>query len=241
MFEAYNNQWTLGPTIGIQTVIVRLHKAPSVSFTIYGRAFPTGLQEVRLTPPSPFALVPGQSFGPPKVLVTTAAGDPYPGVPVTFGCYETAPTGIHTQTDAQGMAQATCTAPAGAGRYQASVFSPAVDTGLPAQWSYTVAPGPAAALQIANGNGQVGSAGQPLGIPLAVVVRDQYGNWRTGDVVVWTPASGSGSASPTSSVSGNQGASTVWTLGPTAGTQTLTASLSSVPGASVTFTATASP
>jgi hypothetical protein len=70
------------------------------------------------------------------------------------------------------------------------------------------------------------------------VVTDANDNPVPGVTVNWTPATGDGSATPSSSQTNAQGvASTSWTLGSTAGDQTLTAGAGSL---SVTFNATAS-
>ncbi len=84
-------------------------------------------------------------------------------------------------------------------------------------------PGPTPVIAKTGGDGQVGTAGQPLGA-LEVTVNDGSGNPLAGITVNWAAASGGGSVSPTSSVTGADGkTTTVRTLGPGAGTQTTTA------------------
>jgi hypothetical protein len=80
--------------------------------------------------------------------------------------------------------------------------------------------------------------GEELDDELEVRVRDSQNNPVSGVTVTWTPASGSGSASPTTSVTAVNGiARTDWTLGSSPGSQSLQASVSGV--GSVTFNATA--
>jgi hypothetical protein len=98
--------------------------------------------------------------------------------------------------------------------------------------------GSPATVQIESGNNQTGTVGQTLGDPLRVRVVDAVGSPVSGVAVSWAPASGGGSANPTSSQTNSSGiASTTWTLGPSLGSQTLAASVSGV--GSVTFNATA--
>jgi hypothetical protein len=89
-----------------------------------------------------------------------------------------------------------------------------------------------------SGDGQTGTAGATLGLPLVVEVEDALGHPVTGTGVVFT-AQGGGSVAPTTATTGADGrASTTLTTGTVAGTlQTVTASI--VPTTiSVPFTAT---
>jgi adhesin/invasin len=91
-------------------------------------------------------------------------------------------------------------------------------------------------LQIAAGNGQIGTAGAALAQALAVRVEDQDGAGLPGQTVSWIVTTGQGNATP-SSVTDEQGyASAAWTLG-NPGPNTLTATVAGL--GSVTFTATA--
>jgi adhesin/invasin len=75
-----------------------------------------------------------------------------------------------------------------------------------------------------GGDGQVGPAGQALGV-LEVTVKDGSGNPLTGITVNWSAASGGGSVNPGSFTTGADGkATTTRTLGAGAGTQSTTAS-----------------
>ena len=95
--------------------------------------------------------------------------------------------------------------------------------------------GPAAAMDVTAGQGQTGTAGEPLADSLVVQVSDANGNPVSGVEVAWSPDAGS--ADPTTSETGADGqARTSWTLGPEAGEQTLGATAEGV-SAGVTFTA----
>jgi adhesin/invasin len=99
--------------------------------------------------------------------------------------------------------------------------------------------GPAASLDVTGGQGQSGGTGAPLGDSLEVRVADAFGNPVAGALVTWTPATGSGSADPAASETGDAGlARTSWILGTDAGEQTLTATAEGVEEG-VTFAAAA--
>ncbi|MDX1646990.1 MAG: Ig-like domain-containing protein, partial [Longimicrobiales bacterium] len=100
--------------------------------------------------------------------------------------------------------------------------------------------GPPATVRIVAGNNQSAVVGTTLASPLQVEVTDAFGNLVGGTTVNWTPASGDGTASPTSSTTNASGVtSTDWTLGTTAGPQSLVASASGAQSA--TFDATGQP
>lgn len=79
------------------------------------------------------------------------------------------------------------------------------------------------------GENQVGSAGQQLGTPLEVTVKDASGSPVANVTVTWAAASGGGSVTPASNTTGGDGKATATrTLGPGAGAQTTTATVSGV-------------
>ncbi|MCY3548601.1 MAG: hypothetical protein OXH49_17130 [Gemmatimonadetes bacterium] len=81
----------------------------------------------------------------------------------------------------------------------------------------------ASAVGIVSGNNQEALRNEPLPEPLVVQVEDRGGHGVAGLPVVFRPSSESGSASPDSVVTDDQGqASTVWTLGSKFGAQSLT-------------------
>ena len=75
-----------------------------------------------------------------------------------------------------------------------------------------------------SGDDQTGPAGGTLALPVVVRVTDRSGRPVANQTVAFAPGSGSGSVTPASVTTDNQGkASTAWTLGPAAGPQALTA------------------
>jgi adhesin/invasin len=91
----------------------------------------------------------------------------------------------------------------------------------------------------AGSNGQTGTAGQLLALPISVHVTDQNSNALAGVSVAWAVVGAGGSVSVASSLTDSNGdATTAWTLGTSVGLDSLTASIAT--GASATITATAS-
>ena len=75
-----------------------------------------------------------------------------------------------------------------------------------------------------SGDDQTGPAGGTLAQPVVVRVTDRSGRPVANQSVAFAPATGSGSVTPASATTDNQGkASTAWTLGAAAGAQSLTA------------------
>ena len=100
-------------------------------------------------------------------------------------------------------------------------------------------PPTASAIEMADGNGQVGIAGQTLPDPLVVLVTDQEGDPVEGVPVQWS-AQGAGSVSSATVSTGSDGrASVSRVLGPDPGEQTTTAAVNGLEGSPVTFVATA--
>jgi plastocyanin len=92
-----------------------------------------------------------------------------------------------------------------------------------------------------SGDAQIGTVGQPLALPLRVVVTDG-GAASAGATVAWSTTAPGATVNPASAVTGTDGiAITAWTLGTVSGSQSATATLSGASGSPVTFTATANP
>jgi hypothetical protein len=105
--------------------------------------------------------------------------------------------------------------------------------------SITPPPPDAKAIEMVNGNGQSGVAGQPLASPLVVRVTDDNSD-PVKDVTVSWEAQGGGSVSGGTSKTGADGlASVTRVLGASAGEQTTVATVSGLQGSPVTFVATA--
>lgn len=164
----------------------------------------------------------GALTAPLVVHVTDQYGDPMPNVGVTF----TASAGINVAatsatTDTNGNAQTTANLTgtvAGIDTVTASVSGVTV----PARFLETALAGAPVGDSIVSGNQQTGPAGTALPLPLAVQVRDQYGNLVTGDTVTWTSPTGTLS-SPTSVTDATGTAQVTFT--PASGSNTVTAAI----------------
>jgi hypothetical protein len=141
-----------------------------------------------------------------------------------------------TTTDSTGRTQVTWTLgpTPGADTVQAATVGGAAATFV----AMATAPATTGAnITIAGGNNQVASSGSTLQNPIVVFVADQTGKPLVGVSVTWAVATGGGSLSATTAVTGSDGKSAVtWTLGATPGTQTVTATVGGL--TPVTFTAT---
>ncbi|WP_419166191.1 hypothetical protein [Candidatus Palauibacter sp.] len=89
----------------------------------------------------------------------------------------------------------------------------------------TPAGGGSASVVLVSGGDQRGVGGRPAAEPIVVRVLDAAGRPASGVTVSFTPATGNGSADPSSTASAGDGeAVTTWTLGSAPGRQTLTVS-----------------
>jgi plastocyanin len=92
-----------------------------------------------------------------------------------------------------------------------------------------------------NGDGQTGIVGQPLALPLRVLVTES-GSPVAGATVTWSTQTEGGSLNPASTPTGPDGiASTSWTLGNFAVQQSAQATLSGASGSPLIFTAQGQP
>jgi lysophospholipase L1-like esterase len=113
--------------------------------------------------------------------------------------------------------------------------------GFPLTYAANAKAGAPKTLASTNGNGQIGSAGQPLPVPLAVKVADNFGNGVEKINVTFNVTAGNGqfnnqSATLVAPTDSAGIASAVLTMGPTAGaTNTVVATAQGLANASVTF------
>jgi len=239
------NFWTVGGTAGadnqgLSATVAGLTGSP-VTFVASATAPPTQMAAFSGDAQSGAA---GAALAQPfVVLVQNAASAPVAGVTVAWavtagGGTLSAPTSV---TDASGHAQVTLTVGTTAGAGNQSVT--AAVTGLAGSpVTFTASVTAAAAQQIAksSGDAQTATVNTALAQPIAVVVKDAFGNVKSGVTVNWAAAAGSGSTALASSVTNAAGiASTGWTIGTVAGAanQSATATAAGLSGSPLTFTA----
>ena len=179
---------------------------------------------------------------PPSVLVTDANDNPVSGVAVTFAVNSGggSVTGSPATTNASGIATVgswTLGTVPGANTLNATS---AGLSGSPVQFAATGLVGSPAILAINAGNNQTATAGFAVAMAPSVKVTDIYNNVVQGVAVTFTPATGSGSVTTTSTTTNASGIATcgAWTLGTTAGTDTMTVTSLGLAGSPLTFTAT---
>jgi hypothetical protein len=143
---------------------------------------------------TPQSAMVGTAFVEPlEVRVTDAAGDPVPGVTVTFaapasGASATLSSDTVT-TDIDGSASVIATANTVAGAYAVTASIGGVDT--PASFSLTNLAGPAATTSAAAGTPQTTAINTSFPLPLTVFVADAFGNAAAGvDVAFAVPGIG---------------------------------------------------
>jgi adhesin/invasin len=241
-------QRVLGPAIG--TYVTRAEvsgiadpPAPVV-FTTNGVA-----ARLSFTVEPPATAVSGIPFDPQPVLqLQDALGEDIAradvAVTVQISAGGGALSGTTTATsDAQGRVAFTDLAIRGSPATRTLIF--AADGVASATALVAVGVGAPASIESAAGGGESAVVGTAVATPPAILVRDADGNPLPGIPVSFKVASGGGSASQPTPVTGSDGVATVggWTLGPKAGANTLQATLSGldVSGSPVVFTATGTP
>ncbi|MEO5870527.1 MAG: Ig-like domain-containing protein [Gemmatimonadaceae bacterium] len=178
----------------------------------------------------------------PSVIIKDTNGNPIGGVSVTFAVASGSGsvTGATTTTSASGIATVggwtlgttagtnTLTATSSAG---STTFTATGIAGVAAQ----IAVNPAN-----SGNNQTAAVGTRLPSSPSVIVKDAFGNPKSGVVVTFAVTSGGGSITGGSVTTAADGVARVgsWTIGAIAGPNTLTATSAGLTGSPVTFTAT---
>lgn len=232
-------EWTLGTTVGPNTLRANVSGLTPVTFTV----------ETVADAPANIAVVAGAlSTGTvgsliedlPTVRVTDRYGNVVPNTQVTF---EPNPgsgtiTGGTQLTNADGEARAT------AWRLGPTVGPQtlAVRAGSAfAVLTVNVGTGAPAAIHPADNQNLSGVVGTPLATPPAVLVTDEHGNPVAGAVVEFSVATGGGTVTGSTQTTDASGSARVgsWTLGTEAGVQTLRAAIGSSITGTISATATA--
>jgi alpha-tubulin suppressor-like RCC1 family protein len=234
-------QWTLGAAGGAGAVQAAVAGTTPVTFTATGAVIPAAQVEV-VAGAGQTAVVGTELANPIVVEVRDAGGHPLAGRSVLFavlvggGSVRTAT--VMTGADGRASTFWTMGVLAGTQRLEARVADAGGVTLAADSVTATATPAAPSQIAITGGDGQTGTQGQPLPLPLGVRLRDPYGNVVPGIAVQWQVLTGGGSVQPaTSTTDANGQATTVWTLG--AGGGTVRASAPGV--APVTFTAGARP
>ncbi|HMC72382.1 MAG TPA: hypothetical protein VKJ07_24725, partial [Mycobacteriales bacterium] len=227
----------------------------TVNATVSGVASPATFTLTNVGPPASITYVNGGSSTDPQLapistqyaaplvaVIRDSAGNPIPGVTVTYtapgsGASSTLSNGassgatVTTTTDAAGMSSVTATANATVGAFTVNATVSGVATPAPFRLQ-NVTTGPAA-VYVVSGNPQTTPTTSPFANPLVVVVADASGNSLPGITVNFAAQSSSGGATATlsapSAVTDSSGlASVTATANGTGGVYTATASVAGV-------------
>jgi adhesin/invasin len=233
--------WFLGPVPGVNVLTATAAGLPALTFTATGLAG-TAVSMVANAPLVQTAVVGTAVPSAPSVIVRDLAGNPVPGIVVTFGVTSGGGSvaGSPATTNASGIATVTSWTLGGASGANLVVASA---SGLPSvTFTASATAGPPANVAVVSGDNQVAVVGTALSNRPTVRVTDANGNAVAGATVTFAVAGGGGSITGATQVTDAAGDATVgaWILGSGApNTLTATVSGAGITGNPVTFTAEA--
>ncbi|HUQ98221.1 MAG TPA: GDSL-type esterase/lipase family protein [Gemmatimonadaceae bacterium] len=238
--------WTLGTKAGANTVTVTSPVIAGASAVFTAAAVAGPATTVAATAGNGQTGTAGGFIATkPSVLVTDANGNPVAGFPVTFtpGSGSGSVTFGSTFTDASGIATVGSWKLGTAAGAQALSAAAASLAGSPVVFTATAVAPVAANLSLSAGNDQSAKPNFAVPVRPAVVITDPAGVPVPGVTVTFAVASGGGTITGASVVTGDDGIATVgsWVLGPSAGANSLTATSGTLTGSPYTFNATAIP
>jgi hypothetical protein len=229
--------WTLGPSVGVNTLTTTSGSLAAVSFTATASAG-AAASLTRNTGDGQTAIAGSAVSIAPSVLVKDATGNPTSGVIVNFAVAS----GGGSVSGAAAVTNSSGIATVGSWSLGPIVGANSLTamTGNLAAVSFTATSiaGPAASIVKNAGDNQATITGSVVSIPPSVLVTDANGNAKSGVTVTFTVASGGGSITGATPVTNSAGIAAVgsWTLGNSVSTNTLSAAVSGA--GSVTFSAT---
>ncbi len=235
--------WTVGATLGEETVAASVADLPPATFSATVSAGPL-LATLSIVSGAGQAGVVGVALAQPVVVrLAKLDGSPLPGQPVAFSADASGhPSSPVVATDDDGRAEVSWTMGPGAvlQRLEARAVDPISGLDIPAAFlEVTPDHAPAAGIEVLGGAGQSGEQRFPLAQPLLVKVVDVFGNPIPGAEVTFVATSGGGTATPATVTAGADGtASTTWKLGAAVGAQALEARVSGARPASFSAIAT---
>jgi Bacterial Ig-like domain (group 1) len=229
--------WTLGTSVGANTLIASTGSLTPVTFTATAAA--GAAASITKTAGDAQTAPAGSAVPiPPSVTIKDANGNPVAGAAVSFAVTAGggSVTGGSQTTNSSGVATVSSwTLGPSAGTNSLSATSGSLTAAV---FTATGTVGAAASVTKTAGDNQTAEDGTTLPIAPAVTVRDAAGNPVSGITVIFAVGTGGGSLTGGTQVTNASGVATVgsWTLG-TVGPQTLTATAGTLPP--VTFNATA--
>ena len=233
-------QWTLGATVGTQSVTASVVGKADVQVTFQATAGAAQAARLEyLSGEGQITAVGTEVPEPLAVRVTDPFGNSVAGVEVQWETESGSIDPGSSLTGPNGEAQANWVLGSSTGAHTATASSGSLN-GSPITFTATAVPGTASRLLLVSGNNQSASPGQELPNPLVVRLVDEEGNGVPDRAVTWLVGIGGGGVSSTTSTTNGDGEAQIrWTLGPTTGRNTLKAVVSGVDQGVVDFTATA--
>jgi hypothetical protein len=233
--------WTLGPTPGANTLIVKVGGVTDLVLTV--QAVPIQPASVSIVEGAGQSAIAGTALSVPvRVRVADAAGNSLSGITVTFAVTGGGGTlsGGPTATDATGTAtMGTWVLGTQAGPQTATA---SIAGGLATTIAATAVPGPPTSIAALAGNGQEAAPNALVAVAPRARVRDQHGNSVPG-VGVTFEVLGGGDITTTTSTTDAEGAAGpgAWMLGPTEGAYSVRAAVIGIEPAVFTATARGAP
>lgn len=168
-------------------------------------------------------------------------GDPVSGAVITWTVVTGEGTATPSQsvTGADGLASTTFRLGGTAGDHRVRAT---LGDAAPVEFTATATAAPVSQLTVVSGDNQTAVVRTQLPVRLVIKATDAFGNPRSGVVVAFTAALGSGVVSSGTAFTDEAGqAGTEWTLGQTAGTQRVAVTAGGVPALTFLASATAGP
>jgi adhesin/invasin len=234
--------WTLGGTVGANTLSATAGTLTAVTFSATGTA--GAAASIIKTAGDGQSAVAGSAVAvPPSVTIKDANGNAVAGASVNFaiGVGGGSVTGSVQTTNAAGVATVgTWTLGTAVGGNTLVVTSASLTA---VTFSATGTVGAAASVTKTAGDGQTAVAGSAVATDPSVTVKDANGNPVSGVSVAFAASSGGGSVTGSPATTNASGVATVgsWTLGNTAGSNTLSVTVAGVTPISFSATGIAGP
>jgi hypothetical protein len=215
--------WTLGPTVGTQTVTATVGSLAPVTFTATAQAR-AATTLVATSPAAQTGLAGSAVAQAPSVQVKDQLGEPLAGVPVTFAV--TAGGGqvvfaVYT-TNVTGLATSGYWTLGAVGE---NAVTASVAGVTPVQFTATAQARVPTTMTRLSPDGQLAVPGTAVSSPPSVVVADQAGRGMAGVAVTFAVTAGGGTLTGPTAITSESGVASAgsWTLGPAPGENVVTA------------------
>jgi hypothetical protein len=241
--------WTLGATVGAQSVTVRATGVPDLVVTATASEPPLVATQLVITQQPSAAQVVGVTLAPAlRVEARDAVGVPVPAftdsVTIAFG--ENPGAGTLSGTLRVAAINGIATFPGvsiGAVGSGYTLVASAAGLASDTTTSFDVGSAGPAALTVVSGDAQTGFVSQALASPIVVRVTDALAAPSVGATVTFAVVSGGGALTGTTATTNANGEAALgsWTLGATPGANSITANVAGIPALTLTATGTLPP